>query len=376
MFSLTANIARVLVPFVLFNPFTSFFHLKQKEGRKEASVPKHEVKFELLDYDEPMEVHKRAQSKFLGISTGVGTSVYKGKSELSRPEPAYLAWRIECDDEVKFDEYTVYFSENSDMSDAREYVTSDEEIKIYNVLLGETYYWYVESEYDGETYKSDVSSFETEPDAPRNLFIDGVTNARDMGGWRCDGGKVKQGMIFRTGQIHDDCGAIITEDGMKTMLDELGIKTEIDLRNDITRTDFGVLGEKVKYVVLPMSFSDNMMLDGVHAGYIRDFFKILADEDNYPVFFHCVIGTDRTGVCAFLLNGLLGVAEEDLYRDYRFSNFGFIGGERDGHNIAHDIELLDAYDGETLSDRIASYLISIGVTEEEISLIKDILIEK
>jgi protein tyrosine/serine phosphatase len=51
---------------------------------------------------------------------------------------------------------------------------------------------------------------------------------------------------------------------------------------------------------------------------------VLADESNYPIFFHCAIGTDRTGTLAYLINGLLGVPEEDLYYDYCFSNFGAI----------------------------------------------------
>ena len=39
---------------------------------------------------------------------------------------------------------------------------------------------------------------------------------------------------------------------------------------------------------------------------------------------HCSIGTDRTGVICFLINALLGVSEEDLYKDYLFSMFGMI----------------------------------------------------
>ena len=366
------TVARVILPFFILNPIASFL----MRG-KTAAAPKHDVEFELFGYEEAMEIHSKAQANFLKAATGEGTSRYQGKSELSRPTPAEFAWNITFDgEESDFDEYTVYLGDTKSLRNADKYVTEEDTIKIYNMELGETYYWCVSVEVDGYEYKSETQSFTVADAAPRNLYIDGVTNARDIGGWKCDDGRVKQCMIYRTGQIHDDGGAIITEKGMKTMLDELGIKTEIDLRNDITPTEFGVLGEEVNYVILPMSFSDDMMFNDSQAEEICAFFKILADKNNYPLFFHCVIGTDRTGLCAFLLNGLLGVAEEDLYRDYRFSNFGFIGGERDGHNITHCIELLDRFDGDTLSERIENYLISIGVTSAEIESVRNIMIEK
>lgn len=367
-------IAGALLPLVMFNPITSYVYRTLLFGDS-SSLQKHDVSYVMFDYDEPMAIHKASHKSYLASIKEKKAPPHQGKFEYSRPEPAYLGWNTTVDEnETEFDEYTVYLSKNKDMKNAEKYTTTDSEIKIYNVFIGETYYWYVEGEYDGDIYKSEVSSFKTEPEAPRNLYIDGVTNARDMGGWDCDGGKVKQGMIYRTARLHNDEETNITDDGVKTMLDKLGVKTEIDLRYDVTPRENGVLGEKVKYIVLPMDFSDDMMLDEVQAGYIRDFFKILADKNNYPVFFHCSIGTDRTGVCAFLLNGLLGVCEDDLYRDYGFSNFGFIGGERDGHNITHYIELLDKYKGDTLKDRIAEYLISIGVTEGEISSIRKIMI--
>ena len=39
------------------------------------------------------------------------------------------------------------------------------------------------------------------------------------------------------------------------------------------------------------------------------------------IFFHCTIGTDRTGTIAYFLEGLLGVSEEDRLRDYEMSYF-------------------------------------------------------
>ena len=244
MITLTAKIISVVsAVFMLLNPFASFLRRTENAPTQKA----HEVTYELFDYDEVMAVHKKSQKNYLAAIHETKKQKYNGKIEVSRPEPAYLAWNTTVDEtETDFDAYTVYFSRNADMSDAEIYETTDTEIKIYNVLVGETYYWCVEAEYDGDTYRSEVSSFATEPEAPRNLFIDGVTNARDMGGWDCDGGKVKQGIVYRTARLHDDSVVNITEDGIKTMLDQLKVKTEIDLRSDVTPREIGVLGESVK----------------------------------------------------------------------------------------------------------------------------------
>jgi protein-tyrosine phosphatase len=39
------------------------------------------------------------------------------------------------------------------------------------------------------------------------------------------------------------------------------------------------------------------------------------------LYFHCRIGTDRTGTVAYVLEGLLGVPEEDRIQDYELSFF-------------------------------------------------------
>jgi hypothetical protein len=39
------------------------------------------------------------------------------------------------------------------------------------------------------------------------------------------------------------------------------------------------------------------------------------------IYFHCRIGTDRTGTVAYVLEGLLGVPEEDRIQDYELSFF-------------------------------------------------------
>ena len=41
--------------------------------------------------------------------------------------------------------------------------------------------------------------------------------------------------------------------------------------------------------------------------------------DGKVVFFHCQVGTDRTGTIAYLLEGILGVSKEQRFEDYELS---------------------------------------------------------
>ena len=210
-----------------------------------------------------------------------------------------------------------------------------------------------------------------------------MTNFRDEGGWPTESGRVvRQGLIFRCGTISDgkpgEVRARVTDEGKKTMLEELGVKSELDLRMDedgengqITKS---VLGKKVNYYNCPMSYSGDIL--EINSEQIKAAFDVFADKDNYPIFFHCAIGTDRTGCVAFLLLGLLGVSEENLYRDYMFSNYGLIWGSRDGGAITNYIDRLNKFGGERLSDRIRNYLISIGMTNEQLDNIVEIMLGK
>jgi len=116
---------------------------------------------------------------------------------------------------------------------------------------------------------------------------------------------------------------------------------------------------------------------------LPEIFLQLADEQNYPIFFHCQIGTDRTGGLAFLINALLGVAEEDLYRDYCFSNFGEICGKdetsytvRDPMYLENKITFfMNRTAGKTLQEKVRNYLKSIGISDATLNAVARILLE-
>ena len=65
--------------------------------------------------------------------------------------------------------------------------------------------------------------------------------------------------------------------------------------------------------------------DGITVRSLRDIFAVLSDESNYPVYFHCNAGADRTGTLAFLIEGLLGVSYADTIRDFELTSFSKFG---------------------------------------------------
>lgn len=76
--------------------------------------------------------------------------------------------------------------------------------------------------------------------ACRMIHLLNVGNVRDLGGWDCDGGMVKYGLLFRGGEMY----GYLTDDGRQQAIDMLGILKEIDLRfaselNGRTESGFG-----------------------------------------------------------------------------------------------------------------------------------------
>ena len=77
----------------------------------------------------------------------------------------------------------------------------------------------------------------------------------------------------------------------------------------------------------------------------RKIFSYLADRNNYPFYIHCSAGADRTGTLCALINGVLGVSEDDLIRDYELTSFSKQGNRwRSASNIDQTDFDLSRYD--------------------------------
>ena len=261
-----------------------------------SSSEKLQSSITLESFDSPVDIHTDIQNTFLSLSDpGLQDKSIDGKSELSRPRGIKLSW----EDSIECPSY------------------SQKEIEIFNLKIATTYYWKVnQSIKDGQV--SEIGSFETTGNGPRNLYVDGVTNVRDMGGWMTSSGdRMNQDLLYRgarlnnsysTGfdkdsKIRDEYCVVepeITSDGEKVFTDDLKIKTEIDLRDtngngypgggipgsvDQAPT-IGSVVDGVTYIAIPM---DNSATIEDNKAEIKEFFEILANKDNYPIYYHCNI---------------------------------------------------------------------------------------
>lgn len=339
----------------------------------------------LTSYNEPLDFHTPDQLSYMLGDYEAIAAYADGHEEKSRPDAITLSWT----DSSSAGKYTVEISESENFLNPIVLSTDKTEISVYNLKIATEYYWRVST----EEYSAE-GRFTTSDVGPRNIYIDGVTNVRDLGGRMTSYGKrMVQGLLYRgarlnTSDVNNDSYKTppqvfvpeITEAGIDMFKNQLGIKTEIDIRL-LNRN--GYPADKpaestvpgVEYIRIPMNGNSAI---GDNETQIKLLMEILADKSNYPIYLHCNIGTDRTGMLSYLIGGLCGMSEEDLMKDYLFSNFGNIGEAKEPHNSKNKyVELLSAdgdYEGDTLRERIENYFISIGVSEETYTAVRDILL--
>lgn len=301
--------------------------------------------------------------------------------------------------------YTLWVADNEGFENALQITTNRIQAQIGLLQPGKTYYWKVEG--DGGV-ESAVDTFSTK-DAPcRVLSLDGAHNVRDLGGWTTESGKkVNYGLLYRGGKLNaiNAGDTTLSERGVSDMRDILGIKTEIDLRSsaDNGGQTESFLGSDILYVASSLPQYSQIVpsfknYKGAAPAALKKIFDALSDRTNYPVYFHCNAGADRTGTLAFLINGFLGVPYGDLTRDFELTSFSLYGkrwrsdiseGKFVSGGVMQDNAdnfvawgqlyelIMNDYAGEggTLSSAIENYLVSVvGCTGEQLQSIKEIML--
>lgn len=231
----------------------------------------------------------------------------------------------------------------------------DKACNVENLKCGTRYFWRVVCAQE----VSDVFYFDTKDKYPRFIKIDGLTNVRDCGGWKTVTGKrIKQGLLYRGSEMNSHF--TITEDGLKTMSKVLKIKSVLDLRRgDIEEVENVYKGKYINIPVRP--YSEWFQ----HPDSARKIFEFVLNEENYPVYFHCLAGADRTGTLAFLLGALLGISYDDLIDDYECTSLSTRGvRSRNTENMCKSfLNDFNAFKGETPEEKAKNYLLSCGITE-------------
>ena len=259
-------------------------------------------------------------------------------------------------------EATLEISESRDFDTSLSY-SGCGNVEVFNLKPNTVYFAKI-------TGEEELISFETEDTYPRYLNIDGATNVRDLGGARTnDGRRVKMGLIYRGSELNSHMN--VTEKGLWSMENELKIKSVLDLRGKAE-----LLENTYNKAYIHISNS-------AYATYLEEIeinkriFDFLSDEKNYPIYFHCWGGADRTGTVAYILGLILGVRYEDLIDDYESTTLSIWGIRTRNRDLYQNfITKLETFEGETLYEKTVSFMLSSGITMEQIENIRSFMLEK
>lgn len=197
-------------------------------------------------------------------------------------------------------------------------------------------------------------------------------NVRDLGGWACDGGTVKYGKLFRGGYVTSADRAVLVE--------QLGIQHELDLRGanegGLTASP---LGGDVRYTCAAAYAWYSLTPADAWKANLRCVFD--AVTHNEPVYFHCAAGADRTGTLACVLEGLLGMSQSNIDKDYELTTF-YSGSDTDANARRRNeaewsglISALNSKSGSTFRDKCVTFAAELGFTADEINAFRAAMID-
>lgn len=300
-----------------------------------------------------------------------------GKDQYAR-EDVVLLWAAK----PAYDGYIVKIADNEDLVGAMTFVSTVPTLSVINLLPDKDYYWQVTS---GEEV-SEVRCFHTAKTV-RTLKIEGVSNTRDLGGWTTEDGKwrIRYGMVYRGANLDN-----ITDKGKDEMLNCLGVRTVLDLRTPGEGSAGAEcpLGKGVNYILAGKTgggyYWGNAFGINVYTEAMAREIRTFANPENYPIYVHCAVGRDRTGSLAFLLGALLGMNVRDLFLEYEMSFLSASAGG-DGADVKtmmgiylYMVDNVKAYaKSGNLAEAAAAFMMKeLGITQQEIDAIKDIMLER
>ena len=204
-----------------------------------------------------------------------------------------------------------------------------------------------------------------------------VHNFRDIGGWPCDGGTVKYGMVYRGAQLSfyssgsEAVYSLINSTGIHYLRDICKIRCEIDLRTDaqVTGISSSPLGGDVEYIHYPYSdasYTDIINPTGIYASQTKTMITKIMENiaHGIPTYIHCQAGADRTGTICMVLEALLGVAGRDCDKDFELTTFYYQGSyyrPRTDSNWVALRNYINSLPGDTLSDKTVAWCRLMGI---------------
>lgn len=153
------------------------------------------------------------------------------------------------------------------------------------------------------------------------LDIDGVSNVRDVGGMAAAGGRIRSGVLLRSGQLSGATAAGVEELRAR-------VRHIVDLRDgeEVAAEPTGIDGPQTTHLPLFLGsvrsfFETDTSLDEMYlhlleesGARIVEAIRVIARGE--PTLVHCTVGKDRTGVTVALALAAVGADREAIIADY------------------------------------------------------------
>lgn len=306
----------------------------------------------------------------LPLADGTGQASFETGSVLE-----YIEWH-QCPEAVrKFVSEVTYDANDYSVSHISEYAPASPLVSNYKPIgktVGDKTFYNetpnVETPFQTETAYGIIKPL----DQVRYINTPSAPNVRDIGGWACDGGTVKYGMLYR--------GGYLSATDRDVLVGECGVRHDLDLRGAAEANNIKIspLGDDIHYTCATDYNWYNITNTDTWKINLRCVFD--AVTHNEPLYFHCAAGADRTGTLACVLEGLLGMKQSDIDKDYELTCFYFgtaTDNEARRRNESEWTGLVNAINvkaGKTFRDKCIAFVAELGFTADEINAYRKAMI--
>lgn len=153
------------------------------------------------------------------------------------------------------------------------------------------------------------------------LDVDGVTNVRDVGGMPAAGGRIRSGVLLRSGQLSG-----VTTTGAEALRSR--VSHIVDLRDgeEVAAEPTEIAGPDTTHLPLFLGsvrsfFETDTSLEDLYLHLLEESgdrlvsaIRVIAQGE--PTLVHCTVGKDRTGVTVALALAAVGADREAIIEDY------------------------------------------------------------
>lgn len=220
----------------------------------------------------------------------------------------------------------------------------------------------------------------------RMIHAPSAYNIRDLGGWTTqDGRRTTYGHLYRGSTLNGYVNA--SSEDLLQLQTTMGVGAEIDLRYQESydkdqgcgTSAFGFrLGDNYYFAAANDYLAADLSNAATKQRLKAEFEFILKHfRKGNAVYYHCAWGADRTGFFTMLLEGILGVELDQIYKDYELTSFSAAPGATNRLKTAFQdrIDVIQALSGETLRDKFENYFLNqMGVSQADIDYFREVML--